>query len=126
MYNPLPLMGVDINFHKHKNHGLELRIFDWFPEEHLERLLKCLIWMCDEALSFDNIEDPKDSQVFNDVLYGAIWQGKEYILKPEEIELFQKILNCEIDQNLCFSLELVENAWKERWDGKGEVSLKML
>jgi hypothetical protein len=26
-------MGSDINFHKHKNHGIEVRIFDYFPSQ---------------------------------------------------------------------------------------------
>jgi hypothetical protein len=26
-----------VNFHKHKNHGIEFRIFDYFDEKHLKK-----------------------------------------------------------------------------------------
>lgn len=128
MYNSLTFMGVDINFHKHKNHGLELRIFDWFPEEKLERLLKCLTWMCDESLNKELTEDPREVDLFNNVLYKAIWLGKKYVLEKEEIELFQKVLNCTLyeGKNLQECLINIENAWEDKWNGKGEISLKFL
>lgn len=32
-------IGYDINFNKFKNHGIEIRFFDWFPEEHLKSVI---------------------------------------------------------------------------------------
>lgn len=49
-YTALEKVGLDINFNKHWNHGVELRFFDWFPEERLRGLLKFLIYLGDISL----------------------------------------------------------------------------
>jgi hypothetical protein len=50
-------IGVDINFHKHKNHGIEVRIFDYFDPSKLYDVLKFFVLLLDFSLD-NNIESP--------------------------------------------------------------------
>lgn len=43
-------IGYDINFNKFKNHGMELRFFDWFPETYLADLIFFLILLGEHAV----------------------------------------------------------------------------
>ena len=63
-YEPLKTIGLDINFNKHYNHGIELRIFDWFPEEELEELLRILVHAADAGLQV-NPESPHSNINWN-------------------------------------------------------------
>ena len=44
-YNKNEKVGFDINYNKFKNHGIELRFFDWFPEKDLEEVLTFLVYL---------------------------------------------------------------------------------
>jgi hypothetical protein len=106
-------LGQDINFHKHKNHGLEFRIFDWFPEEYLEECIGMLVWMCDEALNKDLLDDPRFSEIYNDVLARAIWKGGENIISNNETEYFAKLCGLEME-NKDIKIEYMERDHTER------------
>lgn len=43
-------IGYDFNVNKFKNHGLELRFFDWFPEEYLTDVIHFIILLSQHAL----------------------------------------------------------------------------
>jgi hypothetical protein len=77
-YVSLDKVGVDINFNKHKNHGLEFRIFDWFSVENgnLLVLTHTLIHMMDKALSMPLLPDPRESENWNYLTAKAIRIGK--------------------------------------------------
>jgi hypothetical protein len=92
-YNRLSQIGVDLNFHKHQNHGLEFRIFDEFPESELPNLFRLLIWMCDEALSRPHIENPKKNTDWNKLLALTVLEGRDAILGAAECATFWTALN---------------------------------
>lgn len=71
-YVKLSEIGLDILFNKHYNHGIELRVFDWFPETKLYELLQVLILCMDQALSLSDIPDPRKSRVWNKMCMRAI------------------------------------------------------
>lgn len=135
-YNMLNLCGCDINFHKHVNHGLELRIFDWFPEHFLNVLMRLLVFMGDEAVCHfeekTQVPNPLKDETFNHFLAKAVWEGHNMSLEEKEVaklfEIFNvkeefdpnKIENCEVLFNIIY-----ENL-KSRWENKGKVSLCML
>jgi hypothetical protein len=82
------LSNNNINFNKHWNHGLEFRIFDWFPESRIEELFRLLIWMCDEGLSAiannGSVANPHNSALWNAVMARCVWTGAVTQLTPEE------------------------------------------
>lgn len=130
-YTVLPELGIDINFNKHWNHGLELRIFDWFPESQLEELFRLLIWMCDESLVRPTIENPQHSTYWNTVLANTIRCGKSGTLSHDEAAVFARTLQVpELNTSILTIMEaydLIWETWKERWNNtKGTCTHKMI
>lgn len=118
-YIKLKELGLDINFNKHWNHGLEFRIFDWFSEEWLPELLNLLVWMCDEALT-RALDKPQSSALWNSVVAKAVWNGKEAMLTEEEGTLFCSVLgittvNTVIPTSVLDMYETVRRTWEARW-----------
>jgi len=65
-YTKEDLIGVDINFHKHKNHGIEIRIFDYFDESKLASVLEFCVLLLDHSLVKGNrIESPVKNKIWN-------------------------------------------------------------
>jgi hypothetical protein len=64
-YTKEKLIGVDINFHKHKNHGIELRIFDYFDESKLEDAFTFIILLMDHSLT-KKIKSPIRNKLWNE------------------------------------------------------------
>jgi hypothetical protein len=126
-YKILPAIGFDINYNKHWNHGLEFRIFDWFPEEKLTELMKLIIWMCDEALSWsDLIPKPQDSQIWNAVVARCVWEGNAVILTEEELRefgtIFGILFRC---HNINDIFTTIWRTWSNRWKC-GECTIRMI
>jgi hypothetical protein len=44
-------IGFDVNFNKFKNHGIELRFFDWFPEEYLKDVMNLIVLLAAHSVS---------------------------------------------------------------------------
>ncbi len=125
-YVELEELGLDILFNKHYNHGIELRIFDWFPENRLYELLRILILSMDQALSLAEIPDPRTNRIWNKVTARAISEGGRLKLWKNERAEFSRALGLglkgfeikEIWASLCKLLE--------RWAGRGECARHML
>jgi len=69
-YTREDLIGVDINFHKHKNHGIEIRIFDYFDESKLFGALEFCVLILDHSLvkgygGDRKIESPVKNKLWN-------------------------------------------------------------
>jgi len=64
-YTREDMIGVDINFHKHKNHGIELRIFDYFDESKLEEAFTFIVLLLDHSLH-KKIKSPVRNKLWND------------------------------------------------------------
>jgi len=117
-YKTMPSLGLDINFNKHWNHGLEFRMFDWFPEQDIPNLLRMLVWMCDEALAVDHVADPRKSIVWNNVAMRCVLYGNNTKLTSYECAEFGYIFRCYIpdDSTPCMVYDKVWSSWKERWN----------
>jgi hypothetical protein len=79
-YNKLDKIGLDINFNKFKNHGIEIRFFDYFPEEKLEEVLELLVYLCDFSLDTENHKSYNKIRATTDVhwnhlMYDVIVNG---------------------------------------------------
>jgi hypothetical protein len=84
-------MGSDINFHKHKNHGIEIRIFDYFPEDKLELILKFFVLLFDYSLDY-NVSSPIKNKEWNDYTF-KIFVDKHFKLTDEIKLIYKKLFN---------------------------------
>ncbi len=129
-YKALPALGVDINYNKHWNHGLEFRIFDWFPECHLPDLFRFLIWMCDESLALGSVSDPRMNGVWNAVLARTVWDGSSAMLSAEELAVFSSVFR--VPQltgpvSVLSAYDIIWNTWMLRWNNSyGTCTHKMI
>jgi hypothetical protein len=105
-YNMLNLCGCDINFHKHINHGLEFRIFDWFPEQLLPKVLRLFVYMADEANeAFNSLESKSKSEAhderqvpnplkndqFHHLLARCVWEGQDVKITLDEVKMMFEV-----------------------------------
>jgi hypothetical protein len=97
-YEPLNEIGLDINYRKHYNHGIELRFFDWFPEDRLKGLLKFLISLADCALVKPEADEPMFSETWNDFIYGIFKEGKSYVPTSQVVAMYEKLLGFELPE----------------------------
>ncbi len=118
-YNSLEEIGLDINFNKHYNHGIELRIFDWFPEERLEELLEILVCAMDQALSMKIVKDPRVSKIWNKLMARSVSEGVRFCVWESELRELRDGLglpglrgfkSAEVWKSICSSLF----AWKKK------------
>jgi hypothetical protein len=83
-------IGFDVNYQKHYNHGIELRIFDYFPEEYLKDILNILLLVCQLSL-LNNISDPRESTAFDDQMIECVKSGTKCIINQHYVEKLESI-----------------------------------
>ena len=91
-YIPLDTIGMDINFRKHHNHGVEIRCLDWFPHEHLTPLLTFFIRLADLALSRPLAPEAVMSETWNDVVVGVLKEGKAWPISAAVAAVYERVL----------------------------------
>jgi hypothetical protein len=118
VYNRLDHIGVDINYNKHWNHGLEFRIFDWFPESLLPNVFRILIWMCDESLRVGNVCNPRDNAIWNTLVARVIMEGTDTILTKYEACEFKRVLDVPLTTSITIqeAYDLIWKTWADRWN----------
>jgi hypothetical protein len=84
--------GYDINYNKFLKHGIELRIFDYFPEEYLEDILNLIILVCAHS-SFNKIPDPKENKLWKDFVIDVLKHGSNAIVSHELNDLVKTIFD---------------------------------
>jgi hypothetical protein len=89
-YNPPETIGYDFNFHKFKKHGIELRIFDYFPEEYLEDIINFIILLCCFSL-YKEIPEPFQNSLWTEFTINCIKNGSNTTV-PYELYLRLKLL----------------------------------
>jgi hypothetical protein len=94
-YEPLKEIGMDINYKKHYNHGIELRFFDWFPEEKLQGLLELLIYVADASLSRCEAPEPVACESWNNLVVGILRKGREFVLTGDMLAAYEKVFGIE-------------------------------
>ena len=96
-YVPLTRIGMDINYRKHYNHGIELRFFDWFPEEKLQELIELLVYVADASLINRNEpSEPILSETWNDLVIGVLQEGQSVRLTPTMMATYERILGLQL------------------------------
>lgn len=89
-YNRLDKLGMDINFNKHYNHGVEIRFFDFIPHEKYEELCKFIQWLTiiSSKQSFDN---PIYSRDWNDMVICSLTRGPRWELSDTHKQIYEDI-----------------------------------
>ncbi len=118
-YTKEPKIGFDINFHKHKNHGIELRIFDYFEESKLEEVMKFIVLILDYSLD-NEIENCVINKDWNDLMFNIIL-NKNYILSEKIKTTYKTIFNLSTDSfNNCNELfNIIFNELLNRYQNNG-------
>jgi alanine dehydrogenase len=75
-------IGYDINFNKFKNHGVEIRFFEWFPEEYLIDVANFFVLLAQHSLTSDTFPFQKIN--YNSILQGCVQKGFTYQLSITE------------------------------------------
>jgi hypothetical protein len=99
-YNGLNKIGLDINYKKHYNHGIELRFFDWFHEDWLGGLLTFLVGLADCALDRPEADEPALSETWNDLVFGVFTEGGQFIMTGQMTGMYEKILGIELPEKI--------------------------
>jgi hypothetical protein len=93
-YKKADKIGFDINFNKFKNHGIEIRFFDWFPEEYLENVLRCIVHILDLSESLGSMpENPFSSTIWHELVYNSLLEGRDAVLKKGQFKIICDYLN---------------------------------
>jgi hypothetical protein len=85
-------IGYDINFNKFKNHGIEIRFFDWFPEKYLDNVMRTLVHLLDLAETCEFVMNPTINDMWNNFAYRAILEGPDATVQKDEIRYISKFL----------------------------------
>ena len=75
-------IGYDINFNKFKNHGVELRFFEWFPESYLIDVTNFFILLAQHSLTRHTF--PFDKTKYDTLIHGCVRKGFTYHISPIE------------------------------------------
>ena len=96
-YNKLNEIGLDINFNKHYNHGIEIRFLDHINDnKKIYESFEFIIYLMDYILENDFINtfgNPIIDKKWNSLLLNIMKYGKEYTLTNDEKKLYQKMLH---------------------------------
>ena len=102
-YNPPETIGYDFNYNKFKNHGIELRVLDYFPEEYLTDVINFIILVCQYSIYNKNIKKPQHSKLWNELVVCCIRQGSEAMVSNELYLQLREIFEMDTECS-CFSL----------------------
>jgi hypothetical protein len=98
-YKKLDEIGMDINFNKHYNHGIEIRFLDHLSDDRdIAETFEFLIYLMDFSLESDLIltyENPGTSCLWNGLLVNIMKQGQNYVLTEEEAGFFRDMFSTE-------------------------------
>lgn len=123
-YNPLDEIGLDINYNKHFLHGIELRIFDWFPERFLEEVSEVLVLCAEASLMHKNLIEPATSVRWNSMMVDVLRHGKDTWLSPKELGVLEYVFGVAFPP-ACNTLPAIydrlKKGMREKYGGGGIV-----
>ena len=73
-------IGYDVNFNKFKNHGVEIRFFDWFPEAYVEDVVNLLVLLAQHSMKHEIVAVDKRPHVVLD----CVKQGNTARISSED------------------------------------------
>ena len=94
-YTKLNEIGLDINFNKHYNHGIEIRFLDHINDsKKIYESFEFIIYLMDYILESDyinNFGNPIINEKWNNIVLNIMKFGKEYNFSKDEKDLYEKI-----------------------------------
>lgn len=126
-YAKLDDMGMDINFNKHYNHGIEIRFIDHIEDEiALFESFEFIIYLMDFVLDSNHINEfgnPTHDLIWNKLTLNSMVHGKECLVSEEERKLYSNIFNLEISETSIGDVyKEIYNGLKKRYYGVGKFS----
>ena len=104
-YKKLEEIGYDINYNKHTNHGIEIRIFDHITDINLmKEAFEFIILLGDYTLCTDDIENPIINLIWNDFVIDCMKYGSELKLNDNYISLYNSVFNHKFTSKCCKTL----------------------
>jgi len=91
-YFPPSKIGFDVNYNKFKNHGIELRIFDYFPEEYLGDVLNFILLLCEHS-GYKKIDKPQNNKAWNDMVIQCIKFGSDATISQDFHDLLMDVFD---------------------------------
>jgi hypothetical protein len=80
-YIPPKTTGFDVNYNKFTKHGIEIRIFDYFPESYLEDIMNLILLVCQYSVEKE-ISNPRDCPEWNNLCIQTIQKGSSASIPP--------------------------------------------
>jgi len=84
-YVPNPSIGFDINFNKFKNHGVEIRFLEWFPEEYLTDLMNFFVLLAQHSFVIGK-KASFDKSNYRSIILSCIRKGFTYKMSYKECD----------------------------------------
>ena len=113
-YIKLDKIGLDINFNKHWNHGIEIRFLDYINNNNLiKECLEFIIYLMDLSLEskIDDLKNPIISPEFNDLVFNIMCHSTDYSLDKNTIKFYESICKFNLEKTN------VEELYYEIFDG---------
>ena len=125
-YKKLEEIGLDINFNKHYYHGIEFRIFDYFPDHLLPELMECIVHLLDHSLEY-NIPDIVKTKEWNELVINCMLSGKKAYIPYSQSQLFN-VCNIPMKKNMNIIdfYHHLRTELKQRYGTTGKCSRHML
>jgi hypothetical protein len=124
-YTREDLIGVDINFHKHRNHGIELRIFDYFDESKLFEVLEFCVLILDHSLT-KKIESPAKNIYWNKFIYNIL-KDRNTKIDNEIKVLYEDIFDLKTTYDTIPEFyQKIHNKLLNKYENNGECYKRMI
>jgi hypothetical protein len=123
-------IGFDINYNKFRNHGIEIRFFDLFPEKYLHEVLEFIVHLLDHAETLGYLESCITNELWNSIMYKSILYGKDAVLSKDETSWIRKILQIDVNintnRNILALYNFIKIYMKKKYGFQGPCSKYML
>ena len=125
-YQSSKKIGLDINFHKHHMHGIELRIFDYFPEEYLQQLFTFIVHLLDHSLECVEVGDITKTKEWIDLTINCLRNGKNTLLLSSHLSLFNDLFGTTYKQiNVLAFYRIMTDFLDKTYGNRGKCSSYM-
>jgi alanine dehydrogenase len=98
------MIGYDVNFNKFKNHGVEIRFFDWFPEEYVEDVMNLFILLAAHSLYHGDM--PIHKPDYTNIILSCVKHGFTTRLTMDEVHIILRDLHLEHLKSVLFTMDM--------------------
>lgn len=93
---PTDEIGLDFNYAKYYQSGLEFRILDGFPMEILKDVLDVIILICEHSLHLEKVQNPISIETWNHIVYRTMRDGYATKINGDEMLFLAQMLRIPI------------------------------